>query len=334
MLAYQDLPTRSQVARLRPIARTMAQQFGWQDATFRLLNHGYNTTFELRRGLERAALRINVNSDRTLGQLRGEVAWVHALQDSDIWVPKPYPVLNGSGFVARHPYAGLQLRDATRTEMYAVLYSWLPGKTAGHRWTPEVAQELGRVTTRLHDHGRSWTPPADVEFWEPQDVMIGCKLNPRADLPDFHEVLRRGNAVIERLKRDQPMIPVHYDLHMWNLKWTRGKLSVFDFDDCRFAWPAWDVAITLFYLRRFPEPVACEAAYWEGLGVDIGALGVSREEMEALVAARGVFLASEILSEWTADMVKVGSSYLEATQKRVAHYLETGVFDTSVAAVQ
>lgn len=333
MLAYQDLSTRAQVARLRPVARSVARQFGWDDAELRLLNHGYNTTFELRRKGEKAALRINVNSDRTPGQLRGEVAWVHALQDSEVWVPRPYPMLDGSGFIAQHPYADLHARDATRTDMYAVLYSWLPGKTVGHQWSPEVARELGRVTTLLHEHGRSWHPPKDVDFSEPPDVLIGCKLNPRADLPDFQEVLQRGNAVIERLRRDQPMIPIHFDLHMWNLKWTRGRLSVFDFDDCRMAWPAWDVAVTLFYLRRFPDPVACEAAYWEGLGLGLKELGLSHAEMEALIAARGVFLASEMLSEWTAEVVKIGSAYLETTQKRVAHYLETGIFDTAVASV-
>lgn len=333
MRVYQDLSTRGQVSRLRPIAREMADQFGWVDAEMRLLNHGYNTTFALRKGSDRAALRINVNSVRTKAQLLGEVAWVHALEDSPVWVARPHPLRNGEGYLATRPFDGLNSREQRQTDLYALLYDWLPGRTAGHRWGPEAARALGVATRQLHEHARSWSPPAEADFTEPGDVLIDCPLNPRARFDSFLEVIERGNRVVERLRTSQPMIPVHFDLHMWNIKWTRSRLAVFDFDDCRRGWPAWDVAITLFYMRRFPNPERCEPAYWEGLGATTESLGVTPDELEALIAARGVFLASEFLSEWTADIVKQGEAYLEVSKRRVEHYLATGKFDPNIATL-
>ncbi|MCC7433883.1 MAG: phosphotransferase [Methanoregulaceae archaeon] len=333
MRAYQDLSTRGQVARIRPIAREMADQFGWSDAEMRLLNHGYNTTFALRKGDERAALRINVNSIRTKAQLLGEVAMVHALEESPVWVASPHPLVNGDGYLASLPFSKLHSRDARQGDMHALLYSWLPGRTAGHNWGAARARALGEATRQLHDHARTWQPPAGADFTEPGDVMIDCPLNPRARCDSFLEVIDRGNRVIERLRQSQPLIPIHFDLHMWNIKWTKGQLAVFDFDDCRRGWPAWDVAITLFYMRRFANPEQCEPAYWEGLGLTLDDLGIDRDELEALIAARGVFLASEMLGEWTADFAKHAETYVEVTQRRVQHYFDTGRFDPNVASL-
>lgn len=333
MRRYQDLKTRGQVGRLRPIAEEMASQFGWSGAEMRLLNHGYNTTFGLRKGDERAALRINVNSIRTLGQLQGELAWVHALRDTDVWVPQPYRRLDGDGFLARVPRAHL-LPDATpEQELYGVLYSWLPGRTTGHNWSPVIAHEVGRATTALHLHAATWNPPRGAVFSDPVDVMLGEKLEPRANRPGFEDVLARGNAVLAKLRAQEPMRPIHFDIHMWNLRWHRNRLAVFDFDDCRAGWRAWDVAITLFYMRRFPNPTECEPAYWEGLGLSLDDLGVTHDEMEALVACRGIFLASEMLKEWTAELQQIGTGYVDVTEKRIEHYLKTGTFDPSVASL-
>lgn len=311
----------------------MAEQFGWADAEMRLLNHGYNTTFGLRKGDERAALRINVNSLRSEDQLKGELAWVHALEESEVWVPLPILKRDGSGYLAELSSRRLMPEREESDTMFAVLYGWLPGRTAGHQWTPEVARAVGVATTQLHEHARTWKQPCEAYYSTPHDVMIGCPLNPRAVRPGFETVLERGNTVIDRLHRDQPLIPVHFDIHMWNLKWYRGRLAVFDFDDCRLGWPSWDVAITLFYMRRFANPAECETAYWEGLGKTLDDLGVSHDEMEALIASRGVFLASEMLGEWTAELQQMGTKYVDVTEQRVQHYLETGTFDPNVATL-
>lgn len=311
----------------------MASQFGWPGAQMRLLNHGYNTTFGLRKGDQRAALRINVNSVRTLGQLQGELSWVHALKDSDVWVPQPFPRIDEDGFLARVPRTDLLPDAEAGSKLYGVLYSWLPGRTTGHNWNPVIAHEVGRATTSLHRHAATWQVPEGAEFTDPIDVMLGAELELAARRPHFAEVLARGNEVLLRLRKDEPMRPIHFDIHMWNLKWHDNRLAVFDFDDCRSGWRAWDAAITLFYLRRFANPVECEAAYWQGLGQTLDDLKVSHDDMEALIACRGIFLASEMLKEWTADLQQIGTAYVDVTEKRIEHYLKTGVFDPNVASI-
>ena len=300
----------------------------------RLLHHFYNTTYALDRDGKRAALRINVNSIRSRGQIMGELAWVNALREEGaVHVARPIHLMDESGYLALHPFEAMGASESKAEHLHAVLYDWLPGRTAGHTWGPEPAYALGQATRLLHDHARSWILPSNAEMADPPNVMIGCPLNPRADFPEFREVLARGDLVLERFRREMPMIPVHFDLHMWNIKWHKGRLSVFDFDDCRMGWPAWDAAITLFYLRNFREPAASETAYWHGLEASLDDLCVSNADLEALVAARGVLLASEILGEWTAEAVQISSAYLEVTRKRVEAYLQTGRFDPNVAVL-
>ena len=45
---------------------------------------------------------------------------------------------------------------------------------------------------------------------------------------------------------------LHADLHNSNLKWCRGRLYVFDFDDSAIGVPMQDLAISAYYLRDEP----------------------------------------------------------------------------------
>jgi len=328
--SYVHLTGRSQVARLRPKALEACRLFGLEAPRLRLLAHGFNTTFSVRSGGSRYALRLNTNSVRTRQEICAEVAWTSALSDrSDVHVPRPHRTLEGASM------AELEWSELGRP-LYAVLYDWLPGRVAFQAATLSIAEELGRATRALHRHALHWSLPPGCALNGLDDILFHKPLRLeskgfRGDTGVFLEVGRRANAVLRRLSAE-PRIPIHSDLHLQNLKVHGGVVSVFDFDDCCLGHPLIDVAVSLFYLRRNVDCEGMEGAYWRGLGLAPDELS-GDEEREALTAGRALMLCNELFDMQTAAIVAAAPRYAEVTEIRLRHYLDTGRFDPNIASL-
>lgn len=325
--AYDRLSTSGQVSRLRPLAHAFCLQFGVQEPRLRLLNHGFNTTFGVVDALgEKFALRINVNSFRARVEIGAELAWVEALaRETDLSVPVP-----------RAGLGEIESEEFGKT-VFAAFYSWLPGPIGDTVPIPAVAEAVGVATVKLHAHARGWGIPPGCRFHPVRNVTFGAELRFKehgftGDLGVMEEVQRRGNEVLDRL-RASPPIPIHYDLHLANVKWHKCRLSVFDFDDSILGYAAMDVAVTLFYLRRYSNSGDMEAAYLKGLGKPVEEFGFSSEDCETLVAARGLGLANELYAMNTAELIELAPRYAALTETRLRHFLKTGKFDPSVASL-
>jgi Ser/Thr protein kinase RdoA (MazF antagonist) len=53
---------------------------------------------------------------------------------------------------------------------------------------------------------------------------------------------------------------IHADLHPHNFCFDEGRITVFDFDNCEYAWFVKDIAVILFYVARQAPPGAREDA--------------------------------------------------------------------------
>lgn len=315
------------MSRLKPLAIELCAQLGLLEPRIRLLNHAFNTTFAVTaRDGERFALRLNVNSSRGRPEIGAEIAWIKALgEETDVWVPRPV------GDVLE------VYSEALRRPVFAAMYSWLPGPVANSVPRPNVARALGEATVKLHEHSRSWQVPEGCRFHPVRNIIFGASLRLKekgyaGDVGVFEEVLERGTAALERL-RIGPLQPIHYDLHFGNMKWFRNQLAVFDFDDAILGYPAMDIAVSLFYLRRYANGPELEAAYREGLGQPIEEFGFDEADCETLIAARGLGLANELYAMTTADLIALAPKYAAATETRLRHFLKTGKFDPSVATL-
>ncbi len=90
-----------------------------------------------------------------------------------------------------------------------------------------------------------------------------------------------------------PVHVLHADLHLGNAKWSRGRLSVFDFDDCVIGVPMHDLA---------------------------------GEPFEASVAGRGLLLLNELIGTETADFVQLLPRFVANLDLKLRHYLDAGEF--------
>jgi Ser/Thr protein kinase RdoA (MazF antagonist) len=323
-MTFAELSTRAQILRLRNEALLILEQYPIKVAQVRCINHGFNTTFRIdTTDGQKFALRINVNSRRPMPALKAEIAWLGALaRETDLIVPQPIARQDG-GLISSFTSSVLG-RDTV-----AVLFSWLSGKDLGLGATAQQLHATGRALNTLHQHSATWKIPRGCQFQNARDVFIDSKVvifdtpMPEARLEVFKTAYRQVNAVHEALHSRFIAQPLHADLHFWNLKWSRGKLSVFDFDDSATGVPLQDFGISFFYLRRLKDSATLENALLKGYG---HLPNYTQAELEAIIAGLQLLLANDLLMNETADLQAQAQTYLETSEIRLRTYLETGVF--------
>ena len=228
-----------------------------------LINNEYNATFKvLTKDGTHYALRVNINSPRSIGNLRAEIAWVNFLSDyARVKVPRPISNTKGEYFTTIANSLG-------SSEFKCVLYSWLEGEELGDEPTLEQIRSLGVAMATLHLSSKDFKLPAGAELpsfkdpmWETEDFLLSAKsvLEPKTQTL-IAKALTVIKSEIDSLYRDHQAQIIHADLHGWNVMWHDGELAVFDFDDCGIGLPIQDLAVAIYYLDT-PEQ---DAALKEG----------------------------------------------------------------------
>lgn len=309
---------------MRDAARNVLGAHGIHEGKLRLLNHDFNTTFRVDCPEGRFALRINLNSPRTVREVGAEAAWVAALHaDTDLVLPHPHLTENGETVVAT------SVKGVDR-ELAAVVYSWLDGPNLGERMTVHQARAMGQTIAALHAHGEYWQPPSDTRVFRINSIMM--------DLPDRRDDIAEIDESSANTIEDahqmmaETLAPVfsaethviHADVHMWNAKWHADQISIFDFDDCGIGVPLQDLGISAFYLRSMPRH---EAALLAGYAECRPLPDHTAEQFEALLASRNLVLLHDVVGTVTAGYDDFAPVYVKRTARRLAHWLDTGVFD-------
>jgi hypothetical protein len=118
---FSSLSSRAQVLRLKVFVLGILERYGFKNPKLKLLSHGYNTFFRVDANSQKFALRLGVNSLRSLGNVSAELAWLQALtRDTDLIVPKPVATLDEKLIVS-------QEMDGIARAIHCVLFEWLSG---------------------------------------------------------------------------------------------------------------------------------------------------------------------------------------------------------------
>ena len=323
---FSELSVRHQRTALMAIAERALESYALRAERVRLINSGFNATFRVDTTTgEKFALRININSHRTPANVRAEVSWTEALsQEENLTVARPQTTLQGEliGEVKSEHFA---------TPRPVVLYSWLGGHDVSEAETPEKVRAAGAAMAHLHEHTRQWSLPArasaprlDSPLWGAVDRLDEQHLPlPQADIAFLRSMLERSTTVINRVWRGNEGQLIHADLHTGNMKWSRGRLAILDFDDCGVGLPVQDLAVATYYLRDNEE---YESALREGYGSVTALPSVTTDEFEWLVAHRNVVLLTEVAGWVTAEFKAMLPKYAAATVRKLRAFSESGHF--------
>lgn len=325
MRPFADLSRRSQIGRLRVLARRALDAWGLADAELRLVNHGYNATYGVRTPEGRWALRLNVNAHKEREHLHAELAWLAALsRDTDLAVPVPRATRTGE------PYTVVDSPEHGRA-LPAVLFGWLPGRTPGKELTRDQSRALGRAAASLHAHAEGWRlpPGASLPSMQPLHMNIperlsgGHRLLPAGGQEVVAEATHLVQGYLDALFARAPALPIHGDLHGGNLRWQRGRLGVLDFDDAGVGLPAQDLAIAAYYLRgETPR----EQTFLDAYAAVRPLPDVTEAEFEAMLLGRTLLLANDIAESANAEFQSFAAAFVHNAVLRARHWLDTGRF--------
>lgn len=214
-------------------------------------------------------LRISHSTRRTADYTLGEVEFVRYLGAAGI--PVSQPILSEGGqFVEQiadqEPGHAFVVTAFERAD--GVVFDDAPPLRERY-WKPELFRDLGRIFARLHNRGQTYklsNPRFKRQEWHEYDVVDINRFAP----PDEQLVRERTAQLLERLHR-LPRAPedyglIHADLHPHNFCFADGRITVFDFDNCEYAWFVKDIAVILFYVARAEARGQRERAVADFLG--------------------------------------------------------------------
>jgi Ser/Thr protein kinase RdoA (MazF antagonist) len=286
-----------------------------------LINNEYNATFKVltKDGIQ-FALRVNVNSPRSIENLKAEIAWVNFLRD-DARVKVPHPIST-----TEDQYFVTVTNDLGKSEFKCVLYSWLEGEELGDEPTPEQIRSLGAAMATLHVSSKDFQLPAGAglpsfkdPMWETEDFLLSSKsvLEPEAKSL-ITQALAVIKSEIDELYRQNTTQIIHADLHGWNVMWHEGQVAVFDFDDCGIGLPIQDLATAIYYLDT-PEQ---DAALKEGYSSVAPLPQYSESQMQMFMIQRRIILLNYLYETSNEEHRAMIPEYLEESLRRITSFLE------------
>jgi Ser/Thr protein kinase RdoA (MazF antagonist) len=310
---FSDMTLEQQVDSLAACVAEIVGQYDLDVASTESINHEFNSTFKLTtRAGERFALRINVNSTRTLENLKAEIFWVKTI--SNVQVPKP--VANAAG-----DYVTFGYHDASGRSLPAVLYTWLEGEELGDEPTIPQLRATGRAMAMLHQQSAGLKLPDGASlpdlsdfFWDSKDLLTGAD----SLLSNYEqEVVNQTRTQIERaldeLRTQEAVQPIHADIHPWNVMWHNEAAAVFDFDDSGIGLRVQDLATALYYLDT-PEQ---DAALLEGYRSVCPLPDYTEHQMKLLQLQRRILLLNYLYETSNPEHAEMLPEYHAETFRRL-----------------
>ena len=201
------------------------------------------------------ALRIYPAERHDVAAIDSEVAWLRALADEGLHVPRPIADERGRFIHRWQP-------DPAQPPRHAVLLSWLDGRMHDRGLTPARLRRVGTLTARMHRTAAMLARAgavttvrlaydSDLRAWA--GVTRARALGPDAD------TVAAAQAAAQRLAPELAALPtspdsygfMHGDLHQWNLLFARDVAGAIDFSDCGWGHHAMDLAAPLQFLRHW-----------------------------------------------------------------------------------
>jgi len=250
---YSTLTRTGKLRRIGRLATATMKEYEFRVQSMRLYSFATNLLFQVQSDSgQRFMLRMAVPGWRTYEDLCAEAAWLEALHaDTDIGAP----------LVLRSTKGELVLpvsAPGIPATWNASLMTWVNGRLLAHHLNPPNLERMGKLFARLHEHGKSWTPPpgftnrrfeAFLSRGEP-DVLFGDGNIQRLTNED-QQAFRHAKDWVEKEYASLPQSDlrvIHCDLWHENIKLDHGKLRPFDFEDTIWGYRLHDIAMGMLDL--------------------------------------------------------------------------------------
>ena len=265
MNTFAELPPAEQSARLHRLALNALPHWALDCVRVEPIKVRENAVFAVHTADGRRVVlrvhRLGYHSDESL---RSELTWMRALAASGIEVPRVIASRSGNAFehIACEGVPGPRQVDVFEWIEGVQLGSVEQGLTDDPRWVERTYAIVGELAARMHNQSCAWQAPEDFQrhswcdaglagdrplwgrFWElealqPKQRALFEQLRTRLqrDLVDFGRTADRFGLI-------------HADLVPENILVDGTRLRIIDFDDAGFGWHLFDIATSLYFIRR------------------------------------------------------------------------------------
>lgn len=324
-MRYRDLDAASQIAEVNTLIPGILAHYGLRPAAVENVNHSHNSTFKITTDTGRQlSVRLNLGSGKSHNEVLAEMQWLQALaEDGSVLAPQPVPTTAGELLTTAY-FPPLDI------ELTAVVFDWIDGDVVGYAATDEQLFELGAAMARLHTFAAhlAFAPPASLPTINRPLLATTDNLRPSRSpqvsdslYPKLLEGLELAEAAFERVSLDQQLLPIHGDLHTFNVLQTTDRLAVIDFDDAGIGVPVQDLATSNYHLREDTER---EKHLFAGFASVRELPRISAEDYELLLVGRLILLVNGILGSTSAELVGFVPLFLDRAERTLDHFFATG----------
>ncbi|KYC36735.1 hypothetical protein WA1_44465 [Scytonema hofmannii PCC 7110] len=312
MKPFAELSYSGQVKRLLRLAQSALLNYNIDKSRLVCLAHGENTTFKVELGSDKLSetlektdfwyvLRIYRPGKHDFASIHSELLWLLSLQNkTDLAVAQPVSASDGSLFVMAEAVGVPEAR-------YCTLFRWLPGRFLDAGLSPKAIMLMGIFLAQLHQYSQQFIVPKGFVRPQIDEERLFGTFPTSLPIESTLLVSQSNQAVLEAsakkirssmqyLRQHREFFGlIHGDLHYGNCKFYKGKIQVFDFDDCGWSYYLYDLAVTLYYFRNRSEYPVWRTVLLESYQ-EICSLPKQNEScLDALIAARRLHLLRHLL---------------------------------------
>lgn len=317
---FFDQDVKAQTDSLTLFARGILKKYGISNAEVECINFEFNATFSVStESGQKYALRLNINSTRTVSNILAETQWVRELaRIPSVNVPTPIATLDDQFVVSA-------LHEDSGQTICGVMYTWLEGEEIGDEPTLDQLRRVGQAIAHMHQNKSEFQltdgaelPTFNDFFWGTEDFLFSV----RSTLsPQNKTLMKQAHDLIMQFTNElyatSPVRIIHADFHGWNLMWHEDQVFIFDFDDCGFGVEAQDIAVALYWLNT---PTA-DSTLLEGYRSVRPLPAYSDKAMKALLLQRRLLLLNYLFETKNAEHKEMLPAYLKRSIELVSTFL-------------
>ncbi|MCB2213774.1 phosphotransferase [bacterium] len=243
-----------------------------QPETAQILDGFESFIYNVRKDGQDLILRIGHDGRRSVDMVQGEAEFLNHLAHGGLSVARVLPSKDGR--------LAETIPAADGSHFVMTLFTKAPGHVPTlAEWKSPLFKSMGVFMGKLHALSKTFQPSQpryrrfDIEADFNEMIETAKKHLPPGDGPVL-AVHQETLAKIRQLPKGADSYGLcHIDFHNGNFFLTdEGQITLFDFDDCQYAWYIYDVAMALFYAlpnnHRGPEELYLASTFltkfWSG----------------------------------------------------------------------
>lgn len=218
-------------------------RYGVTKDLIKLLDGFESFIYEFSKGDREYILRISHSLRRSANMINGEIEWVNYLADNGVSVSRAVPSEYGNL---------VEVINQEDSHFAAVAFEKAKGAPPAREVrNSDLFRQMGQMTGKMHALTKKFKS-SRLEYkrpeWDEEIDGIAEKYLPstqRKVIEKFNQLLNHHHNLP---KGTDSYGLIHSDFHPGNFFVDKGKITLFDFDDCQYLWFIHDIAISLFYV--------------------------------------------------------------------------------------